>query len=201
VTTDQTDQTAAPPLLRTWLYWLAGALAFPIAGLAGTAVAGRVNDAGAAVIGGTVAGLVIGAGQALASRRRLDPRWWIPATAVGMGLGLLLGAWAVDYHTELADLAAMGALTGLVLGGAQALALPSRTVHRWSWAVAVTVLWALGWTVTTLGGIHVEDQFTNFGMYGALTFSALSGLLLHRLLPYQDTPQPRDTPTPAPVTG
>ncbi len=49
-------------------------------------------------------------------------------------------------------------------------------------------LWALGWTVTTLGGIHVEEQFTIFGLYGALTFSALSGLLLHRLLPYQGRP-------------
>ncbi len=46
-------------------------------------------------------------------------------------------------------------------------------------------LWALGWTVTTLGQIHVEEQFTIFGAYGALTFSALSGLLLHSLLPYR----------------
>ena len=39
-------------------------------------------------------------------------------------------------------------------------------------------LWALGWTATTLGGIAVEEQFTVFGAYGAVTFSALSGLLL-----------------------
>ncbi len=45
-------------------------------------------------------------------------------------------------------------------------------------------LWALGWTVTTLGQIHVDQQFTIFGAYGAVTFSALSGLLLHVLLPY-----------------
>ena len=182
-----TDSTASQPFLRTWLLWLAGTVAFPLAGLAGTAVAGRVDDAGAALVGGAVAGLVIGAGQSLASRRRLDPRRWIPATTVGMGAGLMLGAWAVGYHTSLADLAAMGALTGLVLGVAQALALPVRATHRWSWAVAVTALWSLGWTVTTLGGIHVEDQFTNYGLYGALTFTALSGLLLHRLLPYRET--------------
>ena len=45
------------------------------------------------------------------------------------------------------------------------------------------VLWALGWTATTLGGISVDEQFTVFGAYGAVTFSALSGLLLHALLP------------------
>jgi hypothetical protein len=189
-----TDPNTPSPFLRTWLLWFAGTVAFPIAGLAGTGVAGRVDDAGAALVGGAVSGLVIGAGQTLASRRRLDPRRWIPATTVGMGVGLMLGARAVGYDTSLSDLAAMGALTGLVLGVAQALALPSRARHRWIWAAAMPALWAMGWTVTTLGGIHVEDQFTNYGLYGALTFSALSGLLLHRLLPCRETAQPRDTP-------
>ena len=196
-----TDSTTQQTFLRTWLLWSAAFLAFPFAGLAGAGVAGRVDDAGAALIGGTVTGLVIGAAQALASRRRLDPLRWVPATAVGMGVGLMLGAWAVDYGTSLADLAVMGALTGLVLGPAQALALPARAVHRWAWAVALPALWALGWVVTTLAGIHVEEQFTIVGVSGALTFSAVSGLLLHRLLPYQKIAQPRDTTAAAPVPG
>jgi len=174
-----------PTFTRTWLLWTVGFLAFPIAGLAGTAAAGRVDSPTAALLGGTIAGLALGAGQTLASRRRLDPRWWIPATGVGMGIGLLLGAAVVDYGTSLADLALMGALTGLVLGPAQALALPRRSRRRWVWAAAMPALWALGWTATTLGQIHVEQQFTIFGAYGALTFSALSGLLLHSLLPYR----------------
>lgn len=184
---------SAPSFLRTWLIWTAGFLAFPIAGLAGTGVAGRVDTPVAALLGGAVAGLVIGAGQTLAGSRRLDARWWIPATAIGMGLGLLLGAWAIDYRTALADLAMMGALTGLVLGVAQAIALPRRTRMRWAWAAAVPALWALGWTVTTLGGIAVEEQFTVFGAYGAVTFSALSGLLLHQLLPPRHLPERADT--------
>jgi hypothetical protein len=171
--------------LRPWLLWSAGFLAFPVAGVAGSAVAGPVDDPVAALLGGVVSGLVIGAGQAMVSKRRLDPRRWAPATAIGMGTGLMLGAWAVDYGTSLADLAAMGALTGVLLGPIQALALPPGTVHRWLWAACMPALWALGWTVTTLGGIQVEEQFTNFGAYGALTFSVLSGLLLHRLLPYR----------------
>ena len=168
--------------LRSWLIWTAGFVAFPLAGLAGTGVAGRVDSPVAALFGGTVAGLVIGVGQTLASRGRLDIRRWAPATATGMGLGLLLGAVTVGYGTSLADLALMGALTGLVLGPAQALALPPTTRHRWVWAVAMPALWALGWTTTTLGGIAVDNQFTVFGAYGAITFSALSGLLLLRLL-------------------
>jgi hypothetical protein len=48
--------TARPPFLRTWLIWTAGFLFIPLAGLAGTAVAGRVDDPFAALVGGTVAG-------------------------------------------------------------------------------------------------------------------------------------------------
>jgi drug/metabolite transporter (DMT)-like permease len=172
-----------PTFTRTWLLWTVGFLAFPIAGVAGTAAVGRVDSLTAALIGGTVSGLVLGAGQTLVSRRRIDPRRWIPATGAGMGLGLLLGASVVDYGTSLADLALMGVLTGLFLGPAQALALPRQAQRRWAWAAAMPALWGLGWAVTTLGQIHVEQQFTIFGAYGAITFSALSGLLLHVLLP------------------
>ena len=182
--------------LRAWLIWSAGFLAFPIAGLAGTAVAGRVDDPIAALVGGAVAGLVIGAAQALLSRGRLDIRRWAPATSIGMGLGLLVGAVTVGYETSLADLVLMGALTGVVLGVAQALALPGRTRLRWVWAAALPGLWALGWTATTLGGISVDEQFTVFGAYGAVTFSALSGLLLHALLPYQAADTADSAPAP-----
>ena len=192
---------STPWFLRTWLIWTAGFLAFPLAGLAGTAVVGRVDSPLSALTGGAVAGLVIGAGQALLSRRRLDPRRWIPASIVGMSLGLLLGAAAVGYRTSLADLALMGAITGLLLGAAQAAALPSRVHHRWVWAAAIPVLWALGWTTTTLGGIHVEEQFTVYGAYGAITFSALSGLLLHYLLPYPAPADPPSAATPAEATA
>jgi hypothetical protein len=179
--------------------WTAGFLAFPLAGLAGTAVAGRVDSPVAALVGGAVAGLGIGLGQTLASRGRLDIRTWVPATGIGMGLGLLLGAVTVGYQTSLPDLALMGALTGLVLGPAQALALPRGTRLRWMWAAAMPALWALGWTTTTLGGIAVDEQFTVYGAYGAITFSALSGLLLLQLLP--EHPTAGSPPAPTPVTA
>jgi hypothetical protein len=43
-------------------------------------------------------------------------------------------------------------------------------------------LWALGWIVTTLGGVQVDQHFTNFGAFGAIAFTVLSGLLLVQLL-------------------
>ena len=93
-----------------------------------------------------------------------------------------------------------GAGVGLVLGPAQALALPQGTRLRWTWAAAVPALWALGWTATTLGGIDVDKQWTVYGAYGAITFSALSGLLLLRLLPDRPAPRPASALSPAEVT-
>jgi hypothetical protein len=190
--------TAQPTFLRTWLLWTAGFLVFPVAGLAGTAAAGRVDSPVAAVLGGLVAGVVLGAGQALVSRRRLDPLKWITATAIGMSIGLLLGALTVSYGTSLADLAVMGAITGTTLGVAQAVALPRRTLARWVWAALMPALWSLGWVVSTLViTTSVDAQFTIFGASGAVIFTALSGLLLHRLLVYRPAAEP--TPVRVPM--
>jgi hypothetical protein len=118
-----------------------------------------------------------------------------------MGLGLFLGAAAVGYRTSLTDLMLMGAITGLLLGAAQTAALPRRTRSRWAWAAAMPVVWALGWAATTLIGVNVDDQFTVVGLSGALTVSALSGLLLHQLLPYRTAVGPRPAGTPIEVTA
>jgi hypothetical protein len=188
----RSSSSAAEPLRRrdtfwgSWLIWTVGFLAFPIAGVAGRVIAGRVDDPLAALIAGLVTGAVVGAGQWLVSRGRLRPVSWILATALGMGGGLLLGATVVGFRTSLVDVAVMAALTGLGLGVAQTVALPTRTRRRWWWAVAMPFLWALGWVVTTVAGVPAEEQFTIFGASGAATFSALSGLLLYALLPVRD---------------
>jgi hypothetical protein len=167
--------------VKAWLLWTAGFLAFPIAGVLAEALTGRINDFSSAVIGGMVAGAVIGTGQWLVARRLLDAQTWIPATALAMGIGLAVGAWVVGYGTSLPELALMGFITGIPLGAAQAYLLRDRLANAWVWAAAMPLLWALGWTVTTVGGIDVDQQFAVFGAYGAITFMALSGVLLDRL--------------------
>ena len=187
-TIDDPLRTAPGPDLRGRLAWGASFLAFPVAGLAGAAVAGPVDTPLAALLGGAVTGLVIGAGQALASRalrrpgRRLPALRWIGATAVGVGVGLALGASAVGFATTLPALALQGALTGLVAGPLQALALPAGA-RRLPWAAAAPLLFAAGWTVTTLAGVGVDARFTTFGATGALTYTLLAGLLLRRVVP------------------
>ena len=183
--------------LKAWLLWTAGFLAFPIGGALATGVTGRINDLGSALVGGLVAGAVIGTGQWLVARRLLgNPQTWIPATALAMGIGLGVGAWVVGYGTSLGELALMGAITGIPLGAAQAYLLRDRLANAWVWAAAMPLLWALGWTVTTAGGIDVDQQFAVFGAYGAITFMALSGVLLDRLRATTTPPptQPRTRP-------
>jgi hypothetical protein len=52
-----------------------------------------------------------------------------------------------------------------------------------AWAASMPVLFAIGWSATTLGGIDVDKQFTVYGAYGAVVFTLLSGLLLARFTP------------------
>ena len=80
----------------------------------------------------------------------------------------------------------MGLIAGVALGLAQAVAVPRTARRRWAWAVAMPALWALGWAISTSIGVEVGDQFTVFGSSGAVTVSALLGLLLQHLLPVRN---------------
>jgi hypothetical protein len=93
-----------------------------------------------------------------------------------MGIGLLAGAWVVGYGTSVGELAAMGAITGLPVGAVQAFLLRDRLARAWVWAVAMPLLWALGWTITAAAGVGVDSQYAVFGAFGAITVLALSGV-------------------------
>ena len=167
------------------------ALSFPIAGLAGRALGGEVDAVGAALTGGAVTGAGLGAAQWLAARDMFG-QWlaWIGVSAMGYGVGLAVGAALVDYETDLGSLAAMGAVSGAGLGAGQGFVLAAQGRKRLgvAWGAAMPVLLAVGWTVTTLGGIDVDQQFTVFGAYGAVVFTLLSGLLLARFMPAPQQP-------------
>ena len=138
-----------------------------------------VDSVGAALVGGLIAGLIIGAAEWFALRRWVS--WlWIPATSIGMAAGLTAGAALVDYGISRGDLLLMGAVTGVGVGALQALVLSRSPVSRafW-WAVASPPAWALGWLVTSyVITRNVQDQWTNFGASGALVFGLLTWLLL-----------------------
>ena len=179
------ESTHAPSERRVFpgWRWVAVAVAFPVAGLIGWTLGGRVDGVDAALAGGALTGAGLGAVQWWAAKGALGrAAAWIGSSAVGYAVGLAAGAALVGYDTDLGSLAVLGLVSGTVLGGAQGLVLAREGRKRLAvaWATAMPVLLALGWSVTTAGGISVEDQFTVFGAYGAVVFTLLSGLVLAR---------------------
>lgn len=168
---------------RVFLAWTATFLAFPPSGILAHWLLGPVDGLGPALGGGLIVGLGVGAAQWLVLRRRLPgAALWIPATGLGLAVGLAAGSSLVGYDTELTHLVLQGALSGLGVGALQALVLHREVRGALVWALVSAPLWALGWTVTTLTGIDVERQYMVFGATGALAYSLCSGALLARLL-------------------
>jgi hypothetical protein len=167
---------------RLWLWLVAILVGFPIGGLVADLVDG-VDSVGAALAGGLIAGAIIEAAQWSALRQWVS--WlWIPATSVGMALGLAAGAALVDYGIDRGDVVLLGAVTGVGVGVAQALVLARRRVPgAFWWAIANPPAWALGWLMTSyVISTNVDEQFTNFGASGALVYGLLTWLLLAVLL-------------------
>ncbi len=161
--------------------WVASFAGFPLGGLAAMTLTGPVDGTAAALAGGLVTGAVLGAAQAWALKagRRVATAW-VAATAAGLGVGLAAGASLVDFQTGLAQLATQGAVTGAVVGLAQAVVLRSSGrfgVAALLWPAYLALVWALGWTVTTAVGVQVEEQFTVFGAAGAITVALLTSVL------------------------
>jgi hypothetical protein len=163
---------------KRWARWLGTFVGFPLAGVTARAVAGNIDTARAAAIGGLAGGAVLGAVQVAISGIDADQRIrWIGATAAGLAAGLTVGAGAVGYRTDTASLVAMGALCGAGVGLAQALSIPMRVVHRVLWAVATPALWAGGWLITSQVITDADRQHAVFGSSGALAVSAVAGVL------------------------
>jgi hypothetical protein len=160
--------------------WLLSFLGFPIGGYVAALLVGPLDTISAALVGGLIAGAVLGGAQAWAlGPRRPRPTSWVAATAVGLAAGVALGSAAVDYATHVDALLVQGAVTGAVVGLAQAVVLLPR-LRGWAllWPVALSGLWALGWLVTdTVIGTSVDQQFYVFGSSGALTVTALTSAL------------------------
>jgi hypothetical protein len=185
--TNTVQQTTEPSnravARRLWVWPIAILISFPVGGYLADLVVDGVDSVGAALLGGFIAGLVIGAAEWFVLRRWVS-RLWIPATSIGMAAGLTAGAALVGYGTSRGEILIMGALTGLGVGALQALVLARFGVSGalW-WALANPPAWALGWFVTSyVITRNIQDQFTNFGASGTVIFGLLTWLLLALLL-------------------
>jgi hypothetical protein len=176
---------SSPPI---WAWPVAALIGFPIGGLIANVVVGPVDSVGAALAGGLLAGAVIGVAQWLALRQ-LVPWIWIAATSVGMAAGLSVGAAITDYGIGRGDIVLMGAVTGVGVGGLQALVLARQRISGAIWWAAVNPpAWAVGWLVTSyVITKNVKDQFTNFGASGVVIYALVTGLVLVVLLRRTET--------------
>ena len=95
----------------------------------------------------------------------------------------------VDYGISRGDLALMGAVTGLGVGGLQAFCFLSRRRlpgALW-WAAVNPPAWALAWLVTSyVITKNVKEHFTIFGASGAILFA-----LAHMARPHLPVPAQR----------
>ena len=161
-----------------WAWPIAILVGFPAGGYLANIVVGKIDSVSAALIGGLIAGAVIGAAQWLALRP-LNPGHWLVATSIGMAVGLTAGAALVDYGISRGELALMGAVTGLAVGGLQAFLLARRGSGALWWVVVNPPAWALAWFVTTFVITrNVKEHFAVFGASGALVFALLTWLVL-----------------------
>jgi hypothetical protein len=193
--TDLSTSTVPAPVVRprtrrrAVLRWMVSFAGFPLGGAVAFLVSGPVDDLAAALTGGLITGAVLGAVQAWAlGDARPRGMAWTLATAIGLMIGLAVGASVVDYRTGLADLALQGVICGLMLGTAQAtVLLPRLGLLALGWPAALSGIWALGWVVSTSIGIRVDEQFTVFGSSGALVATALTAVLPWSLQRHADT--------------
>jgi hypothetical protein len=174
-------QSSRPSGLKPFFKW-AGLclLGFPLGGYLGNIVAGPVDGVTPALLGGALAGAGIGLAQWLLLRRSLDVGLgWIPATSVGLAVGLAVGALAVGYETTRPELMIMGAISGAFVGVAQGIVLRHRFSLWHVWIVASPPAWALGWLVSSyVISRNIDERFPVFGASGTVVFAIITGLLL-----------------------
>lgn len=167
--------------LRTVGRWMVTFTGFPLGGFTAELLVGPVNSITAALIGGLITGVFVGAVQwwGLGSGPgRPAPAAWIAATATGFMVGLGVGAATVSYDTGLGSLIIQGAICGLAVGVAQGIVLRTRFgLLTLAWPPALAAIWAIGWAVTTSIGVQVDLQFTVFGSAGAIVVTALTAVL------------------------
>jgi len=170
---------ARPSWRRAAVRWIVTFAGFPAGGLTSMLLIGPVDTVTAALAGGLVTGTILGAAQAWGlGRSGPGAARWIAATAAGLMIGLGLGATWVGFGTSLAALVVQGAVCGLAVGAAQALALRRRLGRiAFAWPAALAAIWALGWAITYAAGIEVNEQFTVFGSSGAVAVTALTVVL------------------------
>ena len=172
----------------TFKRWLPTFLGFPLGGFLALATVGSLDGPVSAAAGGLLAGAVIGAGQWLALRSRGVGRRWIAFTAAAMAGGSALTAGVTGAGTEIPDVMLLGLVSGAAVGAAQSTLLARGPRVAAAWTAVTAAAWSLAWPVSATI-IDLDRGWHVFGSSGALLVTALTGLVLRRVLAAPATPK------------
>ncbi|MBT2594672.1 hypothetical protein [Arthrobacter sp. ISL-72] len=184
----------------SFLRWAPTFLGFPVGGWLAFQVAGLITGPLTAALAGVIAGAVIGGAQWLALGPAAGWRW-LAGAVLGMGAGSALAAVVTGAGTTTPALVMSGLLTGAVIGAAQGVALQRGLRVRALWAATVSLSWGLGWLVTANVIVDAENGYAAFGSSGALVATALTGLVLRRILGPDVRRPAAGTPSAAPASA
>lgn len=156
--------------------WLLAFLGFPMGGGLTYLIIGGIDDPLKGVLGGAVAGACIGGAQWLAFRqsKNRDVRW-IAVTSAGLAAGVGLSTALFTTATDTASIVNRAAVTGLILGLAQAFMLQRKGGASVIWAITVALAYTVAWPVTRLViKDNVQMDFVVFGSSGAILFQLIT---------------------------
>lgn len=170
------------PSTRPLLRWLPTFLAFPLGGLITISTVGSLTTPASGLLGGALAGAVLGGAQWLALRTSGVSRAWWLATAVAASLGTALGVLLTDAGTTTGALVLRGVVTGAAIGLAQGLVVRRPALRVAAWTVVTSAAWGLGWLATSQVIVDADRGFVVFGASGALLATLMTGVALPILL-------------------
>ncbi len=170
------------------LPWIIAVIGFPIGGYLAQSIAGPASTVPAAVLSGLLAGAVIGLAQGIALWLRGQTLvTWVAGTAVALAIALAIVTAAIGQIETSTEAVVLGALSGLLIGAAQAAVFRRAGIaNAWIWIAVTGVAWAVGWLVTASVGVALAPGWPVYGASGALVSQIITAVALWRLVPSRD---------------
>jgi hypothetical protein len=170
------------------LPWILAIIGFPIGGFLAQAVAGPAATVPAGIVSGLIAGAIIGLGQALALGLRARAlAIWVVGTAAALAVALGLVTAAIGQIETSTEAIALGVVSGVLIGAAQAAVLMRAGVaNAWIWILVTGVAWGVGWLITSSVGVALAPGWPVYGLSGAVVSQVITAVALWRLVPSRD---------------
>ncbi|GAA1992115.1 hypothetical protein [Microbacterium pumilum] len=174
-----------------FLRWIPTFLAFPLAGLLATLVAGPSRSPLTALAVGAIVGAVVGGAQWLALGRLVDWRWAV-GTLGAVAVSSAISMFVVGPPVTTVAGMVTGLITGVAVGAAQAPVLRRGWRIGLVWTATVGVSWAAAWGITSVVIVDLDRGHAVFGSSGALVATIVTGVVLRLILAPRLRRVPRD---------